>query len=214
MNLEDTVVPRDQRFQGLLPLKINPKWLYFFRIINRAIANDGDFTEVCLRGSGIDDLDAMHLAVALRGNTTISLIDLGNCNLSWEGAKSLFQTLRKNSTVRILLLDGNRIGRKGAKAAADALRGGKNTLQSLNLIGDNIEVDGDRFIANALLSPDVCTLKHLDLGMNRIEGEVSKDIALELYGNSKLTKLALNGNRIGTDPAKMLAAALYHNETL
>ena len=35
-----------------------------------------------------------------------------------------------------------------------------------------------------------------------------------LYGNSKITKLALNGNRIGTDPVKMLAAALYHNETL
>ena len=46
--------------------------------------------------------------------------------------------------------------------------GGKTALRSLNLTGNNIEVDGARFIAAALLSPDVCTLKHLDLGMNRI----------------------------------------------
>ena len=184
------------------------------RVVSRVRGNDRKFTEVCLRGSGIDDLDAMKLAIALRDNTTVSSIDLGNCNLTSAGMISLFKTLRKNSTVRTLSLDGNRIGRKGAKAAADALRGSKLALRSLNLSGNKIGVDGARFLAVSLSSPDVCTLEHLDLGMNRIENEGAKEIALALYTNNKLKKLSLNGNGFGTDPAKMLATALNHNETL
>ena len=46
--------------------------------------------------------------------------------------------------------------------------GGKTALRSLDLSRNNIKVDGVRFIVAALSSPDVCTLKHLDLGMNRI----------------------------------------------
>ena len=179
MTLEDTVVPKDQRFRGLISLKITPKWLSetkdsfrtvdseeswghralinkrtsrgpsagervvthrttgaitsdsfhkrfesakdFVCIVNRARANDRDFIEVHLRGLGIDDLDAIQLAIDLRGNTTVSFIDLGNCNLSWAGAKSLFQTDQQENFARTL----------GRRKSSDAQNNWRNCIRFL-----------------------------------------------------------------------------------
>ena len=182
------------------------------RILNRVKSNDPKITKICLRGQrNIDDLDALKLAIALRGNTNVTSIDLGGCHLTSEGAKCLFKTLRKNSTVRILRLDGNSIGNKGAKAAAEALLKGKLLLTRLDLSENGIKVDGATSLAGALC---VCELERLDLGGNEICDKGAEEIASTLYLNTKLAKLGLDGNEIGSGPAKLLAEALRHNGTL
>ena len=186
----------------------------FDKIINHVLVNDSKITVLSFRGRQVDDLDAMKLAIALRGNTHVASIDLGDCNLTSEGAKSLFDSLRKNGAVRKLWLDGNRIGKKGAGAAAVALRNRKNALQTLDLSSNRIGSEGAGYIAKALSSGDVLDLTVLNLGNNGIGGKGAEEITNALYAFTKLTKLRLDRNEIGSGHAKMLAVALRHNGTI
>ena len=184
------------------------------RTVKKVTINKTKFTKVRLRGMGINDLDAMRLAIGLRGNTSVTLIDLGYCNLTAAGAQSLFEALRKNKTLKFLFLDGNKIGKKGARAAAEAILDGKLALTVLDLNGNNIGAGGAKLIARALSSSKT-TLEALDLGGNRIRDEGAEEVSKALQNsNSKLRKLGLERNGIGNGAAKLLAEFLYHNRTL
>ena len=188
----------------------------FDRIVGRVSVDAFSVTKVRFRGEPLDDLDVMKLAFALRGSTYVVIIDLGNCSMTSDGAKYLFDTLRKNSTLKTLKLDGNRIGRKGARAAADALHFGRLSLTHLDIARNKIGPDGARDLSGFISNPRSC-LEYLDLSDNGI-GDAAINIATRMQSklllNTKLTTLKLSRNGIGSGGASALAAALRDNSTL
>ena len=62
------------------------------------------------------------LAEAIKGNTSLKLLDIGGNNIGPEGIKVLLEALRGNETLTTLELGYNPIGEEGAKHLADVLK--------------------------------------------------------------------------------------------
>lgn len=102
--------------------------------------NDPSFTDPQLHGMDLGDAEAKYLAVALRGNRTLTGIGLQNNQISDDGAKALADALKVNTTLVGILLGGNQISDEGAMALADALR--VNTRLSEMVLRENPINDG------------------------------------------------------------------------
>ena len=66
--------------------------------------------------------DALQLAEALKGNTSMKVLDIAANNIGPEGIKVLLEALRGNNTLRNLELGYNPIGEEGAKHLADVVK--------------------------------------------------------------------------------------------
>lgn len=65
---------------------------------------------------------ALQLAEALKGNTSLKVLDIAANNIGPEGIKVLLEALRGNNTLRNLELGYNPIGEEGAKHLADVVK--------------------------------------------------------------------------------------------
>lgn len=68
------------------------------------------------------DCALLQLAAALKGNTSLKVLDIGGNNIGPEGIKVLLEALRGNETLTTLELGYNPIGEAGAKHLADVLK--------------------------------------------------------------------------------------------
>lgn len=64
----------------------------------------------------------LQLAEAIKGNTSLKLLDIGGNNIGPEGIKALLESLRGNETLTTLELGYNPIGEEGAKHLADVIK--------------------------------------------------------------------------------------------
>jgi NLR family CARD domain-containing protein 3 len=62
------------------------------------------------------------LADALKGNSSLTSLDMGGNNIGPEGITVVLNALRGNDTLETLELSYNPIGDKGAKALSDVLK--------------------------------------------------------------------------------------------
>ena len=74
----------------------------------------------------------VQLAEALRGNETLTALDLGHCIVGDDGAVALAGALRVNTTLQKLNLENARIGAVGLRALLEAARA-NSTLQELDV---------------------------------------------------------------------------------
>lgn len=64
----------------------------------------------------------LQLAEALKGNSSLKLLDIGGNNIGPEGIKVLLESLRGNLTLKTLEIGYNPIGEEGAKSLADVVK--------------------------------------------------------------------------------------------
>ena len=92
-----------------------------------------------LRGTLISDFSATHFADAIKTNTTLMYLDLGENDIGDTGSVALADAFGINSTMTSFLFGGNRNSKIGEKAFASALET-NSTLTSLKLdIGSESE---------------------------------------------------------------------------
>ena len=72
--------------------------------------------------SAVCTFACLQLAEAIKGNTSLKLLDIGGNNIGPEGIKVLLEALRGNQTLTTLELGYNPIGEEGAKHLADVLK--------------------------------------------------------------------------------------------
>ena len=105
----------------------------------------------------------------------------------------LATALKGNDTLTSLNLHDNDIGDEGAKALATAMKENENIkLTSLNLRANNIGDEGARAIATAMKENEKIKLTRLNLGLNAIGDEGAKALAMALLENDTLTFLDLS----------------------
>jgi Ran GTPase-activating protein (RanGAP) involved in mRNA processing and transport len=197
---------------------------------------------LCIDTNGMGDEGAVHIAAALRANTTLERIELGfnwigaagmralcdvlcaaNATLTHlifgqndagdAGAAALADMLRVNASVAFVDLRSNGVGDIGAASIGGALRANA-CLTRLDLRGNRIGAEGCVALAAALVDANG-SLQRLNLENNAIGGDGAHALSDALRGAaSSLCELNLNGNRIGAAGGVALAGALATNTSL
>jgi Ran GTPase-activating protein (RanGAP) involved in mRNA processing and transport len=168
-------------------------------------------TKLKLFNSELSDADVKDIAMALKDNHTLKVLDLSYNTISAAGAKDIAMTLKDNHSLTVLDLSHNLISDAGTKDIAMVLTD-NDTLTELNLGHNQVSAAGAEDIAVALIENR--TLKVLNLANNQISDAGAKDIARALKDNHCLTLLDLGDNQIIAAGAKDIAIVLKDNNTL
>lgn len=192
-------------------------------------------TRLALGGAPVTNEQAVALAAALRDNTALTHLNLGNMlgkklpvstqgkvHFEWEGKPWL------DSAGLVLVLDAihetklqnfylgrNEIGHDAAAALAKLLKATK-TITDLQVVGTEIGVTGTQTIANALRNSESSPLRSLSLKACEIgpEGAVYLSEALGHSDSVPLTTLDIGSNAIGNGGAEALGDMLENNTSL
>ncbi|CAF4513244.1 unnamed protein product [Rotaria sp. Silwood2] len=92
---------------------------------------------------------AKYIGLSLQNNTTITALDLRDCDIGVEGVKYLADALHYNKVLIEIDLMGNQIGSTGAQYLADVLRQ-YPTLVRLRLEDNQIDDQGAQYLACVL----------------------------------------------------------------
>ncbi|KAL9965547.1 hypothetical protein ACROYT_G029361 [Oculina patagonica] len=155
--------------------------------------------------------DAVVLAEALKGNSSLTVLNLYNNNIGAQGATGLAAALQKNASLTELDLSLNKIGDHGATGLAEALQENKS-LTKLHLYLNGIGGQGATELTRTLQLN--ASLTELNLSCNIIGDEGATRIAGALQENTSLAELYLSLNNIGDYGATGLARALRENTSL
>lgn len=137
----------------------------------RGLAANQSLTGLIMsHNSGIGAAGAAAVGEALRGNSTLTLLDAQQCGLCAEGVHALVTPAVEaaNPTLRSLRVSGNECGEAGAVAFARLLRPPRR-LQELALGGSAVGDAGAVAIGEALSAST--TVAAVDLSSNRLSGE-------------------------------------------
>ena len=141
---------------------------------------------------------------------TLTVLDLGDCYISSEGAVKLGAALCKNTTLKHLTLNNNPIGEH--VTAASKMLAENKTLRELDLRYCHISSEGAVELAAALWKNS--TLKHLDLDHNPIGVEGASSMSDMLQHNTSLEELYLRDDSVGEEGVHQLMNTIKHNQTL
>ena len=174
------------------------------RACRRLRNNDRTLLELDLSDNDkIRDEGVTALALALKGNTTLEVLDLGSNKISDEGATALAIAIKGNTTLHTLSLDKNQISDKGATALAYAMPGNR-TLQRLYLHYNQISDEGATALAQAMKGNT--TLRVLNLINNQISDEGVTALESLSDGNTKLGIYAFDQRITASDEPKYTTA--------
>ncbi|KAL9965543.1 hypothetical protein ACROYT_G029357 [Oculina patagonica] len=180
-------------------------------VLAEALKGNSSLTMLGLSLNSIGVHGATGLAEALQKNTSLTKVDLSYNKIGAQDATELAEALQKNTTLTELDLSYNKIGDAGAAGLAEALQ--KNTsLTGLYLSHNNIGAQGATGLAEALQRNK--SLTGLDLFGNNIGDQGATGLAEALQKNTSLTGLNLSHNNIGAQGATALAEALQTNTSL
>ncbi|KAF9177010.1 hypothetical protein BGZ51_009289, partial [Haplosporangium sp. Z 767] len=179
---------------------------YKLKILTKALRSNSALTILDLGDNSIGFNEAAALAKALKTNSTLTALNLSSNSIKANGAAALSEALQTNSTLTTLNLDHNSIGDNGAVALSEALRT-NSTLTTLDLDRNSIRANGAVALSEALKTNS--TLTTLNLAYSSIG-----DNGAALKTNSTLTTLNLDHNSIGNNGAVALSEALETNSTL
>jgi hypothetical protein len=152
------------------------------------------------------------LEIVKASNARIIDLDLKDCSqfdddMLIKIADSLPPTLTEFSLWSI----GSSVTVNGINACLGQILGCLQ-LMTLDLSGNNIDDDGAKMIANALIYNN--SLKTLYMSSNNIANDGAKAMADALKGNHSLESLILGSNNVCDDGAKAIAGALKVNHSL
>ncbi|KAJ1637484.1 hypothetical protein T492DRAFT_859893 [Pavlovales sp. CCMP2436] len=183
----------------------------------------GCATRLDLKNCEMEDEDMLHLASALRADTTLISLDLSFHYFGDRGVNHLTCALAANGTLTTLnMLSNCWLTERGARALVAVAESKPNQIRSLcGIAADATYADlSDRGLDAAdavLLAFELrvnATLTKLDLGCNKIGDVGAQHIAEALKVNATLTNLDLLYNGIGVVGMQHIAAAIKVNSTV
>ena len=131
---------------------------------------------------------------------------LGGCSIScFKKIKQLAKVLKLCTALTILDLRYNDLNDLDIEEIAPML---SKSIKVLHLEGNQIQCNGAKAISDNMLSTQSASIEELYLGANNIDPNGAHHIANGLISNLSLTKLYLEGNKIGDDGAKAFTVVL------
>lgn len=165
-------------------------------------------TKFRMRYHGLGPLGAKALAIPLRENHDIEVLDLEGNWIEKEGASHLSDMIRENFFLTDINIAENRLGRDGADAICETLY--KNeSLKSLNMSGNNLQDSGAEKVCTMLQKNT--SLKHLYLSNNEFEDRAAFSFKDALSHNETLETLDISWNHFRTHGAVAIAEGVQEN---
>eukprot|EP00906_Rhabdomonas_costata_P033535 RCo047253 len=166
-----------------------------------------------LRVSGLDYTNLSPVVVALKTNTTFSVVDLSGNRLDADSAAELAALLLTNTTLTALDLSQNELTNEGVAALAAALGQQGCTLASLSLAMTSIGYQGGKAVAAMLRQNSTLTRLSLN-GNDKLGARTAEEVAQSLEANTTLRSLGLANTGCGPSGAEALLELLGKNPTL
>jgi hypothetical protein len=175
--------------------------------VGRDIFNNTHLKELVLYDVALNDHKMSFLFQGLTRSSTIKDMMLCRNEFSVEGVRSMVPFLTNSINLKYLSLAGNDIQSEGFNMLLRALCNSPiEVLKCMDNGIESIEIDNDHIPRN---------VKFLDLYGNRINADGCRGLATLLRGgNSTLTDLSLNYNKIGDEGVAILVDALKDNSSL
>lgn len=137
--------------------------------------NDASVQEIDFQWEANMAESANFLGPALKNNTTVESLNLGNCDLGDKGCEYIAPSLKVNKSLRCLALPNNGILSVGAIALAGAIA--VNTgLTELNLANNRIDDVGARALIDAMQKNATLTVLNVE------HNDISDELMTELEG--------------------------------
>jgi hypothetical protein len=154
-----------------------------------------------------DEKSGLQLIIeALKKSTSITSINLSNCQLNDKMAKVLAASLQENRTLKKLALGMNVIKSKGIRVLSKAV-GQHSSLETL-ILASNINIDKSGWIDFFSALAGNTSLRQLDLDACLIGDKEASALAAMLQKNRTLEKLILSNNQITVEGMTVLAKSL------
>lgn len=145
----------------ILNLTCNKITQYGVRILAEGLRNNKCLEELNISYNVISDSGVHHLASTIN-SSALKRLDLGENDISDDGAKSIAEMLTMNTSLLQLFLNENQISNYGMKLLANALLQSYTNLQILNLSA-NTDVDDESIESLTDMLEHNRVLKKLDL---------------------------------------------------
>ncbi|KAM5129099.1 NACHT, LRR and PYD domains-containing protein 3-like [Mantella aurantiaca] len=206
-----------------------------FRDLMKALTTSR-IEELHLSDNHLTDISCPHLALGIRNNQTLRILDLSHNNLEGPHFRDLMEALT-TSRIEELHLGNNDLTDISCPHLASGIRNNQ-TLRTLNLSGNNLEgphvsdlmealttsrIEELHLMSN-LLTDISClhlasgirnnqTLRTLNLSYNNLEGPHFRDL-MEVLTTSRIERLHLEYNHLKDRSCPHLASGIRNNQTL
>ncbi|XP_053625357.1 leucine-rich repeat-containing protein 74B-like [Plodia interpunctella] len=147
--------------------------------------------KIDLKFYGINPNGFRAMAMALKLNRFVTVLDLTDNWINEDGCFHLGEMILENYTLTELNLTGCRIGPTGAKRLCAHLHLNK-TLRVLNLSKNKLNDDGVDILANAIFRGSALT--QINLSYNNLTGKSPAKLAEAFETNNRLTHLDMSWN--------------------
>jgi hypothetical protein len=177
-----------------------PAWLA--EHCHRLSSNDSALTNLCLNVRRLDEPMTRALALALKQNSVLMILNLTSTFASCPSAFAILAeqglvqrtSCGSGNALQVLHLSYNRLDKMNVSALTSVLSSGSSTLISLHLDHNVLDSAAACTIAQGLLSNK--SLRTLNLSSNYIDDDGCFSLAKSLQTNTKLTTLDLSSNQI------------------
>lgn len=165
-------------------------------------------TKFRMRYHGLGPMGAKAIAVPLKENHDIEVLDLEGNWIEKEGTSYLSDMIRENIFITELNIAENRLGRDGADAICEMLHK-HEFLKSLNMSGNDLQDYGASKICEMLKKNT--HLKHLYVSNNKFEERAALHFREALSHNECLESLDISWNHFRTNGAVAIAEGVQEN---
>ena len=147
---------------------------------------------------------AVRICEALKDRigSTLKHLNLSDNNFGEEGAEVLTEALSNAPCLETLTLNDALLGDEGVKLVCEALTKGAPKLESLNISGNEVCIEGAKGLAKLLACS---TLKDLKAEDNELGNSGAKRIAKGIEKSSTLTSLNVCSSEVGGTGALAIA---------
>ena len=173
-----------------------------------SLATNTTMTVLNLNNNQISQESGEALAFVIMHNTRLEELYLDSNNLG-IGTLKVARSLQHIITVKVLSLDNNNIPQEASEELALAIKSNKQ-LEKLSLIDNNLHSSAI-VILNSLAT--ITTLTVLVLNNNQIPHEAGEALASVIMHNTRLEELYLHSNNLGIGTVKV-AKSLQHITTV
>eukprot|EP00439_Symbiodinium_sp_Y106_P028972 s4715_g3.t1 len=177
-------------------------------VLVEALAENSTVEAISVRGpmsqSGVADF-----ARALRGNSSVTEIQLDNAKVGDDGAAALADALKVNKTVEHIHLNANHVGDAGAAVFADTLKI-NGTLKHVHLARNSLGDDGATAFAEALKVNS--TVESIDIDF--IEGATTAVLASACFENDGVKRIKVDFKDVSQTGSAILVEAAAESSTV
>ena len=179
--------------------------------LSAALRANSKIRSLNLGDNWLGDQGVAAVAEVLASNSTITSLNLAENHIGLPGVRELCRRLQANGTLAEISLKGNRLDDRSAAALCEALRN-TTSLTRLDLSYNHFGEASGREFGSVLAGHDY--LLELNLGWNSLRGKGGAALAEGLKGNSVLNKIDIGWNGLGDVGASAVSDMLSNNVAL